>query len=193
MVSSSGPEDEDDDSESSSKVDQSGDLKDMEGNQSEKSSHSDSENEPMETETNEIEREVTSPVQIKREITVDIENNFQVTENKPKYGEMSPRRQEVMKRLNFPADLLTLRQVDESEFLQTGIPWSVISVAPLPKGSTVGPYQGETVALSSIKPGELVLQVNILFVLFCLVFYTNFSSFFLVISWWSIHLAAFPG
>ncbi|XP_060586148.1 uncharacterized protein LOC132741896 isoform X2 [Ruditapes philippinarum] len=152
------PEDEDDDSEAASKVDQSEDLKEMEGNQSESSLHSDSENEQMDIESDEIKREVTSPVQIKREVTDDIENNYQVTENKPKYGEMSPRRQEVMKRLNFPADLLTLRQVDESEFLQTGIPWSVISVASLPKGSTVGPYQGETVALSSIKPGELVLQ-----------------------------------
>ncbi|XP_053402736.1 zinc finger protein ZFPM2-like [Mercenaria mercenaria] len=152
------PEDEDDESDAASKLDQSDEMKEMEGNQSESSLHSDSENEPMEMENEEIKREVTSPVQVKEERTDDIENCYQVTENKPKYGEMSPRRQEVMKRLNFPADLLTLRQVDEAEFLQTGIPWSVISVTALPKGSTVGPYQGETVALSSIKPGELVLQ-----------------------------------
>lgn len=152
------PEDEDEEGDSASKLDQPEEAKEMDGNQSDGSLHSDSDKEPMETEDDEIKRELTSPVQVKEERTDDTEKCYQRTKIEPKEIEMSPRRQEVMNRLNFPADLLTLRQVEESEFLQTGIPWSVTSLTALPKGSTVGPYHGESVALSSIKPGELVLQ-----------------------------------
>jgi len=89
----------------------------------------------------------------------DSDDGKEMTES-AKIQPMSPRRRDVMKRLNFPADLLTLRQVDESEFLQTGIPWSITTQVPVSQGSTIGPYKGETIALSSIKPGELVLQVG---------------------------------
>lgn len=94
------------------------------------------------------------------EIVDENKNSPQKNDMEVSAGEMSPRRLEVMKRLKFPTDLLTLRQVEESEFLQTGIPWSVMTQVTVSKGSTIGPYQGETVALSSIKPGELVLQVS---------------------------------
>lgn len=160
MILFLGPEDEDEDGDASSNIDQSKDSKEMNSDESDSSLHSEPGKEPMETDIDEIKREVTSPLQVKEEKNEDIENCYQRTEKEPTDVKMSPRRQEVMNRLNFPVDLLTLRQVDEAEFLQTGIPWSVTSVTALPKGSTVGPYQGETVALSSIKPGELVLQVN---------------------------------
>lgn len=156
-----GSEDEED--ENDAKLSQSVDMKEeMDADQSDVSLGCNDENEPMETEMCGNEREGTSPSQVKKEVTVKIEQCPEQLEKELQHDALSPRRLEVMRKLNFPTDLLTLRQVDESEFQQTGIPWSVTSLATLPKGCTVGPYQGETVALSSIKPGELVLQVSML-------------------------------
>ncbi|KAL4234172.1 hypothetical protein ACF0H5_005825 [Mactra antiquata] len=153
-------EDEDDENDVDSKMNQS-DLKEMDTDQSDTSLHGVGDNVTTDTEICENGRETTPSRDIHDNVKVKMEiitHDDDIEKEEQQQGAMSPRRLEVMRKLNFPADLLTLRQVDESEFLQTGIPWSVTSHAELSKGSTIGPYQGETVALSSIKPGELVLQ-----------------------------------
>lgn len=141
------------------KLDQSEDGKAMETDQSE-SLHSENENEAQEDEKEQRDEEKNESDEKDAELTDENKNSPGKDDLEVRDGQMSPRRQEVMKRLNFPVELLTLRQVDETEFLQTGIPWSVTAQVAVPKGTTIGPYQGETVALSSIKPGELVLQVS---------------------------------
>lgn len=141
------------------KLDQSAEGKAMETDQSE-SLHSENENEAQEDEKEQRDEEKNENDEKDAELTDENKNSPGKDDLEVRDGQMSPRRQEVMKRLNFPAELLTLRQVDETEFLQTGIPWSVTAQVAVPKGTTIGPYQGETVALSSIKPGELVLQVS---------------------------------
>ncbi|XP_052816544.1 zinc finger protein ZFPM1-like isoform X2 [Mya arenaria] len=158
------PEDEEDEKDVSSKESQSEERIGMEGNQSETELQNEKENEPMEEEciakTNESDNDNEEMIQDDSKIEHDrtSEEKLHNSRQNQKIEPMSPRRLDVMKRLHFPVDLLTLRQVDESEFLQTGIPWSVSSQMAVPRGSTIGPYQGETIALSSIKPGELVLQ-----------------------------------
>lgn len=131
----------------------------METDQSE-SLQIENENETQEDEKEQRDEEKNESDEKDAELTDENKNSPGKDDLEVRDGQMSPRRQEVMKRLNFPAELLTLRQVDETEFLQTGIPWSVTAQVAVPKGTTIGPYQGETVALSSIKPGELVLQVS---------------------------------
>ena len=164
-----GPEDEEEESnEVERKIDQSEDEKNMETDHSDSLSETDQEKEPIEMEeTNSpaAKEEVTSPVEVEEETSSDIEAEEPIVKQEVESdslvtAEMSPQRQEVMKKLNFPSDLLSLKKVKESEFLQTGIPWSISSHIPLSKGTSIGPYQGEMVALSSIKPGQLVLQVN---------------------------------
>ena len=58
-----------------------------------------------------------------------------------------------------PDDVLFLKKVDDEDIIATGRPYLVCNSIPLPKGSTIGPFRGELVSLSSIQQGDLVLQV----------------------------------
>ncbi|XP_052232234.1 uncharacterized protein LOC127845395 isoform X2 [Dreissena polymorpha] len=154
-------EDEEDEDGIVKEADQSEERTNMETDQSDSPIQSDQEDEPNTEELtiNKRENDVKDGQLTQSEKSdKESEKIIKLEERVQKSGAVSPRRFEVMRRLNFPIDLLTLRQVEESEFLLTGIPWSVTTVTSVQKGSTIGPYLGETVALSSIKPGELVLQ-----------------------------------
>jgi len=142
------------------KLDQSDEGKEMETDQSDSSSHSESENDPQGNESEQKDNEKEESDKTEEEVTDENKNSPRKDDLEVRERQMSPRRLEVMKRLKFPQELLTLRQVEETEFLQTGIPWSITAQVAVPKGTTIGPYLGETIALSSIKPGELVLQVS---------------------------------
>ncbi|KAL3860678.1 hypothetical protein ACJMK2_010769 [Sinanodonta woodiana] len=121
------------------------DTKKVEENmdQSNASLSSDEENKPMEQ--NDIKNIVHCKVEGPREITSPYDNSTSFPNG-------------IWKNNLFPSDVLSLRKVEESEFIQTGIAWSILANIALQKGSTIGPYRGELVSLSSIKPGQLVLQ-----------------------------------
>lgn len=136
------------DSEMTEKL-QSNERDAEENNQSNDLSQSEDENEPMETEDTKQNREEHSSLLDKKD------NDCDRLEN----GHVSPSLLEVMKKCNFPSDILTLKKVDESVCYETGIPWIVSSSIPLPKGSSIGPYTGKVVPLSELKEKEHILQV----------------------------------
>lgn len=82
-------------------------------------------------------------------------SNEKVTENC-----VSPSELEFLKSLSFPSDILILKKVEGEEALRTGRPYVVCTEIPLQKGSSIGPFRGEHVSLSSVRQGDLVLQVR---------------------------------
>ena len=120
-----------------------------ENNQSNDLSQSEDENEPMETgDTKQMKERQSPPLD-------ETDNGSDRLEN----GHISPSLLEVMRKSNFPSDILTLKKVDESVFCETGVPWMVLSAVPLPKGSSIGPYAGEMVALTDLRDKQHILQV----------------------------------
>ena len=120
-----------------------------ENNQSNGLSQSEDESEPMETDdTNQVKKRQSPPLD-------ETDNGSDRLEN----GHISPSLLEVMKKSNFPSDILTLKKVDESVFSETGVPWIVVCAVPLPKGSSIGPYTGEMVSISEVKDKQHILQV----------------------------------
>ena len=120
-----------------------------ENNQSNGLSQSEDENESMETDdAKQLKKRQTPPLD-------ETDNGSDRLEN----GHISPSLLEVMRKSNFPSDILTLKKVDESVFCETGVPWIVVSAVPLPKGSSIGPYTGEMVAVTDFKDKEHILQV----------------------------------
>lgn len=158
LLTIAGPEDDDEDSDVASKLDQSEDSKAMDTDQSE--SLTDSPGNDQKGEVVDPKTEERSIVKETGEITDENKNSPGKNDLKVSVGEMSPRELDVMKTPKFPSELLTLRQVDEMEFRETGVLWSVTSHVAISKDTTLGMYEGHTVSLSSIKPGELVLQVR---------------------------------
>ena len=127
-----------------------------EGNdQSNDMSQSEDENEPMESDNTKDNRERHSPSLHEKDSTNGRLENGHISPMSPP----SPSTHEVMKKCNFPSDILTLNKVEESVCYQTGIPWTVSPVIPLPKGSSIGPYTGKMVALGDLKEREHILQV----------------------------------
>lgn len=59
----------------------------------------------------------------------------------------------------FLNDVLLLKKVDKDEAHLTGRSFLVCAAIPLPKGSCIGPFDAEIVSLSSIRQGDMVLQV----------------------------------
>ena len=75
-------------------------------------------------------------------------------------GKVSLHELECLKSLCFPNDVLSLKKVDDSEIASVGRSYLVCSAIPLQTGSSIGPFSGELVSLSSIQQGDLVLQVS---------------------------------
>jgi len=73
---------------------------------------------------------------------------------------VSPSEIEFLKSINFPNDVLFLKKVDAEEAREIGRAYLVCTAIPLQKGSSIGPFLGERVSLSSIRQGDLVLQVG---------------------------------
>ena len=127
-----------------------------EGNdQSNDLSQSEDENEPMES-------DYTKDVKMRQSPSLDTLNVKDTAIGGLENGHVSPMSPlvEVLKKCNFPSDILTLRKVEESVCYQTGLLWTVSPAVPLPKGSSIGPYTGKMVALGELKEREHILQVN---------------------------------
>lgn len=73
---------------------------------------------------------------------------------------ISPSELDFLKSLSFPSDILSLRKVEGEEALRVGRPYVVCTAIPLQKGSSIGPFLGEHVSLSSVRQGDLVLQAH---------------------------------
>lgn len=65
-----------------------------------------------------------------------------------------------LKRVSVPNNILFLKRLDEEDANIAGRSCLLFSAIPLPSGSCIGPFKGEIVSLSSIKQGDLVLQVR---------------------------------
>ena len=128
-----------------------------EGNdQSNDLSQSEDEHEPMESDN-------TKDVKLRQSPSLDALNVKDTAIGGLENGHispMSPSLMEVLKKCNFPSDILTLRKVEESLCYQTGLLWTVSLAIPLPKGSSIGPYTGKMVALGDLKEREHILQVR---------------------------------
>lgn len=67
-----------------------------------------------------------------------------------------------LKRVSVPNNILFVKRLDEEDANIAGRSCLLFSAIPLPSGSCIGPFKGEIVSLSSIKQGDLVLQVSYL-------------------------------
>ncbi|XP_060082340.1 zinc finger protein ZFPM1-like [Ylistrum balloti] len=109
---------------------------------------------PVTDSDNSVDRKYPSTSSGNNDVTSDISNE-RATDNC-----VSPSELDFLKSLSFPSDILSLRKVEGDEALRVGRPYVVCTAIPLQKGSSIGPFLGEHVSLSSVRQGDLVLQAH---------------------------------
>ena len=114
-----------------------------------------------------------SEVQIHKEQT-DI-----VVKSESSESEMILESCNTLKRVSVPNNILFLKRLDEEDASIAGRSCLLFSAIPLPAGSCIGPFKGEIVSLSSIKQGDLVLQVR---------HFYEFNGFIFFYLYYEIHL-----
>ncbi|XP_041377181.1 zinc finger protein ZFPM1-like [Gigantopelta aegis] len=72
----------------------------------------------------------------------------------------SPTMQQLMKHLQLPNDVLFLKKINVSMHGNSAVCWVVCCAIPLPKGSSLGPFQGEITLAEKVKVGDMILQFS---------------------------------
>ncbi|XP_033754309.1 zinc finger protein ush-like [Pecten maximus] len=109
---------------------------------------------PLTDSDNSNDRKYPSASASNNDVTSDISND-RTTDSC-----ISPSELDFLKSLSFPSDILSLRKVEGEEALRVGRPYVVCTAIALQKGSSIGPFLGEHVSLSSVRQGDLVLQAH---------------------------------
>ncbi|XP_021365821.1 zinc finger protein ush-like isoform X2 [Mizuhopecten yessoensis] len=109
---------------------------------------------PLTESDSSVDRKYSSTTLCNNDVTSDISNE-RATDIC-----VSPSELDFLKSLSFPSDILSLRKVEGEEALRVGRPYIVCTAIPLQKGSSIGPFLGEHVSLSSVRQGDLVLQAQ---------------------------------
>jgi hypothetical protein len=114
------------------------------------------------TESQKLETDVTSPCSTSNEPNT---HSKQTIKSEPADAEVIQDNDDETNRdekspVIFLNDVLILKKVEKDEAQQMGRSFLVCSAIPLPKGSSIGPFDAEIVSLSSIRQGDMVLQVG---------------------------------
>ena len=77
----------------------------------------------------------------------------------------SPTVQQLMRHLQLPNDVLFLKKINVTMHGNSAVCWVVCCAIPLPKGSSLGPFQGEITLAEKVKVGDMILQVGNLYLI----------------------------